>query len=619
MFSIVQAQTWNGKIYWIIPSPWPDGHYAGGPFVCHNHLAAYLNIGLAFALGFFLPTVSGSKVGTEQRARDWGHHLWLAYAAGLILVGLFGTHSRGGFLALVVAVSATFVLLRGEALRLRAGLLLMLLLVPVFLITVGNASPFQHLSTIPDQLSKGLSGDPEGLQTRIEAWEGAVKAWRRYPILGAGLGTFPVATIPFYDHDRGTFYYHAENEYLQTLVEGGVVGLGLGLGALVTIAALAWRARVAAPSPRDRLLVTGGLLGGLALAFQCLSDFTLHVPGVAVIGVILCAALCRLGLDARDARDDAPGNLRKARIGLVLTHLTLVGVSLAILLYGTRLARAEALVMGVGLPVPGTGLPVVEDEDSSRADLERKQDALEDALEIRPDWAEGHLRLGNIFLALYRRAILDSFDKSRKDPALKEIVSNPLWLHRVVHSNTPAQLAASGNPLEQEPVKIYLGQAARSFLEARRCCPSFALSHLRLASLDFLIKGGDAGSVSVARALQQAGPDAGIISAWHPEDGGKPWRPPAWIGGPSSTPFKCRFQPTKSFETYCRPEPRLGMQSGSPIASRMARTLRILGNGSPGSLSTPFPASVACHSTSDPGSKPRQGPGSERAPMPVNR
>src|SRR5947209_5966376 len=50
VFSVIQWLTWNGKVYWVRDAPRPDlSWYSGGPFACHNHLAAYLNVGLGFA------------------------------------------------------------------------------------------------------------------------------------------------------------------------------------------------------------------------------------------------------------------------------------------------------------------------------------------------------------------------------------------------------------------------------------------------------------------------------------------------------------------------------------------------------------------------------------------
>src|SRR5207248_2615000 len=62
-----------------------------------------------------------------------------------------------------------------------------------------------------------------------------------------------------------------------------------------------------------------------------------------------------------------------------------------------------------------------------------------------------------------------------------------------------------------EPVRRHLVPAARCFLEARRCCPHWALPQAELASLDYLLSGGDSASAYAARALELAGSDGRLL------------------------------------------------------------------------------------------------------------
>src|SRR5207247_370360 len=94
LFALVQSLTWNGKVYWVRPTPQVSAWFSGGPFICHNHLAAYLNLGLGLALGFLL---NPGEWGSRRR----GDRLWAAYAASVILVGIIASHSRSGLLAMV--------------------------------------------------------------------------------------------------------------------------------------------------------------------------------------------------------------------------------------------------------------------------------------------------------------------------------------------------------------------------------------------------------------------------------------------------------------------------------------------------------------------------------------
>ena len=282
LFAMVQSLTWSGKIYGIRPTLHTNGWMTGGPFVCHSHLAAYLNIGLGFALGLLLSSrVPGAGHRWGSR-RDLGSRLWSCLCRGpdrgrrhrLALAGrLPGDDDRGRGDGVLPGSRVRPARERPRR-HARAGRL-----VP--------GRPGQHLAlpAAGDDPGRGHTG----FDGRVEIWGAAIQAWRVHPLWGTGLGSFPASTAPYFEHDHGVFYSHSEDEYVQMLVEGGVVGLGLALLALASIARLGLRAWVAAASPHARALVLGGLFGGLALAVQSLSDFPLHIPGVAVTAVILCA------------------------------------------------------------------------------------------------------------------------------------------------------------------------------------------------------------------------------------------------------------------------------------------------------------------------------------------
>jgi tetratricopeptide (TPR) repeat protein len=295
------------------------------------------------------------------------------------------------------------------------------------------------------------------------------------------------------------------------LTEGGIVGIGLALVAAVAIARLGRRALDAGSRGQERALVLGALSSGLALLLQCLSDFPLHIPAVGISAVVIAGHLCRLGLEASAPAEST--DVRRARLGPLLSGLAMVALSGVLVVAGSRLARAEALVRSVGLPFPGALMPTVDPAQSSAGELRRARSALEAALRLRPDWAEGHLRLGAVMLGLYSNRAKEWIGQvqDEKDPDALAILSDPLWLHGALHSASAEDLAELGGPLDQEPVRDFLVPAARCFLEARRCSPDLALSHARLAELDYLIERGETTSVHAARALRLTGYDQLVL------------------------------------------------------------------------------------------------------------
>ncbi len=261
LFALIQALTWKGKIYGIRQSPIPEAWFSGGPFVSYHHLAAYLNFGLGFALAFALggslvAARPGSKV---HLVRGYRFSPLALYATGLIAVGVIASHSRGGFLAMVVAGAVLALALRRQPPRVWLGMAVVLVFAGLFLFAIGTESPLQRLSTIWETGQTGFNG-------RSEIWLTSLRAWFANPVFGLGLGCFPAGAAPFYEFERESLFFHAENDYLEVLAEAGLIGFALGLLAFAAIARLGLRIRKGTnecgSADRGRLSVRPGRPGG---------------------------------------------------------------------------------------------------------------------------------------------------------------------------------------------------------------------------------------------------------------------------------------------------------------------------------------------------------------------
>ena len=76
-------------------------------------------------------------------------------------------------------------------------------------------------------------------------WGDAVKLWKLSPIVGSGVGAFETGVTRVQDYPYETRYAH--QHYLQILLEDGVVGLALYVGALVTMLLALWKKRKQTP------------------------------------------------------------------------------------------------------------------------------------------------------------------------------------------------------------------------------------------------------------------------------------------------------------------------------------------------------------------------------------
>lgn len=149
-------------------------------------------------------------------------------------------------------------------------------LVPVaVLLTAGGAAASFAFA---DQLSTRVSfSSPD----RSSATGAALELVSRSPLLGAGPGN---GSFFFERGNEGTrFMRYVHNEYLQVLVELGVVGLVLALGVVVAVLVVMWRGRGVS-------LWAGALAAVVVVLVHSGFDFLWHLPVVLVVAG-LCAGL----------------------------------------------------------------------------------------------------------------------------------------------------------------------------------------------------------------------------------------------------------------------------------------------------------------------------------------
>ncbi|WP_157985103.1 O-antigen ligase family protein [Lentzea terrae] len=146
--------------------------------------------------------------------------------------------------------------------------------VAVLLAAGGAAASF----AFADQLSTRVSfSSPD----RSSATGAALELVSRSPLLGAGPGN---GSFFFERGNEGTrFMRYVHNEYLQVLVELGVVGLVLALGVVVAVLVVMWRGRGVS-------LWAGALAAVVVVLVHSGFDFLWHLPVVLVVAG-LCAGL----------------------------------------------------------------------------------------------------------------------------------------------------------------------------------------------------------------------------------------------------------------------------------------------------------------------------------------
>jgi len=294
----------NNKFLWLYAHPFAKTSDAvKASFTNRNHFASLVALSAGPLLWWYLANRRSGKtrrntgvesVNDRACASDNGLRYLKWLTLPVVLLALLLTQSRGGTLAAVVALLIGGVtLFRTGWLKTRwigAFVLGLAFLVAAILI-VGTDTIARRWEGVMqlswEQLDRG--------DARRTVWRNTWRAAQDFLATGSGCGSFP-AVHPLYQTARSSplYYTHAENGYLQVLLETGLPGgilLALACGALVI---WTWRAWHFAPTTRHRT-ATGIVAAGLAaFAFHGLVDYVWYVPSLAAMVAILFGCLARL-------------------------------------------------------------------------------------------------------------------------------------------------------------------------------------------------------------------------------------------------------------------------------------------------------------------------------------
>lgn len=380
---------------------------ATGSFINRGDFAALLVLGVGAAWGLaaaMFPLVSDEirahrsrKSRSSQPPSVWeasGDRLprlgLIAFFVAVMLVSAVAAQSRGPLLSLMVSallIGGWMAWRRKETFHLWIALAVPVVGVALGALGFGVRGAFGRFSNV-------LTGGDGSLNARIQTWTDSVPAWLDSPVFGAGLGGWRLAHGLHEVRDHLFATTHAHLEPLELLVETGVVGV-LGFAILAWAVAREFapalrapveegtnfhalradprgeemRAGLAAPAespeagvPHDDRAAAGvgALVATLAIALQCLGDFPLRVPGIALPWALWLGLAS--GLLVR--REEPPPSARRTYmwLGAAVVALGLVGTAA---LADARFSgsRAERLAeQGKIWFVPGAEARTVEEK-----------------------------------------------------------------------------------------------------------------------------------------------------------------------------------------------------------------------------------------------------------------
>lgn len=290
-----------GAVQAYVQTPEAQLRGAHGTFVNSNHFAAFLELTMPLALA---AGAAVYRAGFAPHARPAAPALKASALLGcgaLMLAVLAASQSRmaylGAFCSLIVmgVVSLTAIeqrmyrpaslgrrLLAGGAVFVAAGLLF--LLVP----------PKELIERYG--LLAGKGGEIGDL--RIQIWHESIPLAKAFPGVGCGLGAYESGFMRFKKVAPMFRVDFAHNDYLQILVELGLVGLVIGLALVVRIVGRVLRVALFHKEIRGWELAIG-LTGAItALLLHSGADFNLYIPANAMALAWICGMAVSPGLRA---------------------------------------------------------------------------------------------------------------------------------------------------------------------------------------------------------------------------------------------------------------------------------------------------------------------------------
>jgi O-antigen ligase/tetratricopeptide (TPR) repeat protein len=247
LLAILQIVTSAPGIYWLYPL-WGNARPEAGTYPNHNVFSQFMNLSSGAMLGLLLLKLdetfrrndyAPAEVMEKLTAKEFRWAYVLVAMLVIAVASVFLSLSRGGMLSIGIAgtVVGFLLMLRGGARGVGVGgWVAGFIIVIAFAVVMAGGSKL-----VEARIAKIGSNDDR--YDRFQLTRDTFRAWQDYPIIGSGLGTFRWV-FPRYDRSSVTaIASHAEDEYVQLLLETGVVGASIVAAFILLIAAAFMGAR----------------------------------------------------------------------------------------------------------------------------------------------------------------------------------------------------------------------------------------------------------------------------------------------------------------------------------------------------------------------------------------
>ncbi len=268
-FAIVQNLSAPGLLYFV-RKPLHGGSVYG-PYVNRNHYAGLMEMIFPISL------VMGLQVGEALGKRA----LWMFIT--VVMVGsIVLSQSRGGMAAssAEIIVLAVYVARRNRPVVL--GIVGVVILTASFVVVSGGDSALKRFGEL-------------GPRERLTIAHDGTQMLAKRPVLGWGLETFATVYPGFRSFYTDSVVNEAHNDFLQVLIETGIVGFATVIAFLVLLYRTGLPHLQLWDSNRLAALRLAALVGCTGILVHSLVDFNLHIPANAALFYVLCGIAAGAG------------------------------------------------------------------------------------------------------------------------------------------------------------------------------------------------------------------------------------------------------------------------------------------------------------------------------------
>ncbi|MDU0356006.1 O-antigen ligase family protein [Paraglaciecola aquimarina] len=279
----------------------PIAESATGSFVYRNHFANFIMLCLSAGTGLILASINNNQ---SMSGRDWtraivssllGNKALIRICLAIMVIALVMSRSRMGNSAFFIAL--TLVSIYALVVDRKRSKGLSILVVSMIIIDLVIVSSWFGLDKVQERLAE-TSLAKEG---RDEVVIDASVIIADYPLMGTGGGSFYSVFPSYKKANVYPFYDQAHNDYLQMLIEYGL----LGFSCLAAIVLLCFLVAVAVIKKRKNAMYKGAAFASLmaitGMLIHMSVDFPLQAPANASYFVVFLALalLSKFNLSAK--------------------------------------------------------------------------------------------------------------------------------------------------------------------------------------------------------------------------------------------------------------------------------------------------------------------------------